>query len=231
MPTWREVQSESDPVLADWLAMYERSFPNEVRLPREVVTAQIAEAGRTPRGEDVLHVAAAMEGDAVVGGANFTYLGRSNVGLLSYIFTAPERRGRGVGGWIYRQVTTVLRADAARRGRSLEGVLLEVERDDLATGPEREERVRRLRFFAGAGARVVTGVDYLQPPLHPGEEPLPMHLMFDPAGAGRPAPSCGEVLAWVDDIYRVIYGDGAGLDEHVLQECSRRVRRAAGLPS
>ncbi len=97
MLTLRDVQSEADPALAKWLTMYERSFPREVRMPREAIAAQVnATAPVSPEG-DVLHVAAALDGDAVVGGAMCTFLNRSNLGFLSYIFIGPETRGRGVG--------------------------------------------------------------------------------------------------------------------------------------
>lgn len=229
MLTLREVQSESDPALAEWLAMYERSFLREVRMPREAIAAQVSAAARvTPEG-DVLHVAAALDGDAVVGGAMFTFLSRSNLGFLSYIFIGPETRGRGVGEWVYRQLAGMLGMDATARGQSLQGIILEVEREDLAaTVRERGERVRRLRFFARVGARIVTGIDYLQPPLHPEAEPVPLYLMFDAVGLQSPALSHERVLAWVDDAYRVVYVQEAGINERVVIDCLRQVRDSMG---
>jgi hypothetical protein len=227
MLAWRDVQSEADPTLANWLAAYERSFPIEVLLPRDVIMAQISEVSRAPSGENDFHVTAAMDGEAVVGGAMFTFLGRTSVGLLSYIFTGSERRGNGIGTWLYDRVVSVLRADATRRNRSLRGLVSEVEREDLAALPsEREERIRRLRFFTRVGARILAGVNYLQPPLHSGEEPLPMYLMFDAVGSGRPTLSSRRVLALVADIYRVAYVNGAGLSEYAVQECLERVRQS-----
>ncbi len=229
MLTWRNVESESDPALAKWLAMYERSLPREVLVPREVITAQVNAAARVRVEGDVLHVAAALDADAIVGGAMFTFLSRSSLGFLSYIFIGPEMRGRGVGAWVYRQLTGVLGSDATVRGQSLQGVICEVEREDLAATPrELEERVARLRFFARVGARIVTGINYLQPPLHPEEEPLPMYLMFDPAGSQRPTLSHERVLAWVEDAYRAVYTQGAGLSERVVAECLRQVRESMG---
>lgn len=229
MLTWRSVQSESDPVLAKWLGMYERSFPREVLVPREVIAAQINAAARVPVEGDVLHVAAALDGDAIVGGAMFSFLSQSNLGFLSYIFSGPEARGRGVVAWVYRQLTGSLASDATVRGRSLQGIIFEVEREDLAATPrEREERIRRLRFFAKVGAGVVTGIDYLQPPLHSEEEPLPMYLMFEAAGSQGPTLWQKRVIAWVEDAYRVIYVQGAGLSERVVADCLRQVRESMG---
>jgi len=229
MLTWRNVQSESDPELDKWLAMYERSFPREVLVPREVIAAQINAAARVPFEGDVLHVAAALDGDTIVGGAMFTFLSRSSLGFLSYIFIGPETRGQGFGAWVYQQVKGVLGSDATVRGQSLQGIIFEVEREDLAATPgEREERIGRLRFFARVGAHIVTGISYLQPPLHLDEEPLPMYLMFDPAGSQRSALSNERLLAWVEDAYRASYVQGAGLSERVVAECLRQVRESTG---
>ena len=106
---------------------------------------------------------------------------------------------------------------------------MEVEREDLAaTAREREERVRRLRFFARAGARIVTGIDYRQPPLHSDAEPVPLYLMFDAVGSQSPTLSHERVLAWVDDAYRVVYVQGAGISERVVIDCLRQVRESMG---
>ncbi len=123
----------------------------------------------------------------------------------------------------------MLGSDATARGQFLQGIIFEVEREDLAaTAREREERIRRLRFFARVGARIVTGIDYLQPPLHPDAEPVPLYLMFDAVGSQSPALSRERVLAWVDDAYRVVYVQEAGISERVVADCLRQVRASMG---
>ncbi len=108
----------------------------------------------------------------------------------------------------------------------------EVEREDLAGTPaEREVRTRRLHFFGRMGARILTGLDYLQPPLHAGDEPLRMCLMFDPGRSSGPPPSADRVMAWVADAYDSIYVKGTGLAEGAVARCLQQVRQSmARLP-
>jgi GNAT superfamily N-acetyltransferase len=216
-------------VLAQWLAIYERSFPRQVRVTPHVIAGQIGPAEPGSAAGDVLHVAAAMDGGVVVGGAMFSLLRRSGLGFVSYIFTAADTRGQGVGTWTYRRLVGALGADAAQNRQPLQGVIFEVEREELAeTAGEREERIRRLRFFTRMGARILTGLDYLQPPLHAGDAPLRMHLLFDPAGSPEPLPSGDRVLSWITDAYDSIYVRGSGLEAGVVAPCLQRARDSMG---
>ena len=226
--TWWEVRSGTDPTLSRWLATYEQSFPIEVRVPSEVIAEQIRQRDQGHPEFDVHHLAAALDGQDVVGGAMFSFLGHSRVGFISYIFVDSRMRGRGIGGWIHRRLITALEADsAALRSEPLAGVVFEVERDDLAETPgERTEKIGRLRFFARLGAGILTGLDYLQPPLHAGEAPLPMYLMYHPVALSSQRLSAGDVLAWVAHIYDAIYVKGAGLSERAVGDCLVRVERS-----
>ncbi|HSB69692.1 MAG TPA: GNAT family N-acetyltransferase [Candidatus Methylomirabilis sp.] len=226
--TWWEVQSGRDPTLSSWLATYEESFPFEVRAPSEVIAEQIRRRDLGQAEDDVHHLAAALDGQTVVGGAMFSFLDRSRVGFISYVFVDSRMRGHGIGEWIFRRLLAVLEADsAALHLEPMAGVVFEVEREDLAKTPgEGMERIRRLRFFARLGAGILTGLDYLQPPLHAGEAPLPMYLMYQPMALSSQGLSAGDVLAWVAHIYDAIYVKGAGLSESVVRDCLDRVERS-----
>ncbi len=184
MLQWREIESLSDPVIPQFAATYEASFPIEVRVPQQLIVARIEKKLVGDPALGVYHLGVAFDGEAMVGGAVFDFLNQSNIGFIDYIFVDRQLRSRGIGQFIYDRLSDTLGRDASRPGQEkLQGILFEIEKEDLATqAGERQHRVRRLRFFLRMGAGIASGLSYLQPPLHPGEGPLPMHLMFHPIG-------------------------------------------------
>ena len=222
---WHAVNSCADPVVPQLLATYEDSFPREVLVSPEVIVALIEKGNCSDLGADVFHIGAALEDDVVVGGAVFIFLQRCNIGFINYIFVESGRRGRGVGGFIYHHLRSILERDAmALNKRQLEGIVFEVEREDSPTalgGPT--ERIRRLRFFGRMGAVILEGLDYVQPPLHAGEDPLPMYLMFDPVGTCENLLSATRLLSWVENVYRVVYIGGSGLEAEVVGVSLHRI--------
>lgn len=225
MLDWHAVNSCADPVVPQLLAIYEKSFPLEVLVSPEVIVALIEKGGRRDLGPDVFHIGAALEDDVVVGGAVFMFLRRCNIGFINYIFVESGRRGRGVGEFIYHHLRNILERDAMTlNNRRLEGVVFEVEKEDspIAFG-EPTERIKRLRFFGRMGAAILEGLDYVQPPLHAGEDPLPMYLMFDPIGNREKLLSATRLLSWVEHIYRVVYIGGSGLEADVVGESLHRI--------
>jgi acetyltransferase (GNAT) family protein len=222
---WHAVNSCADPVVPQLLAIYEKSFPIEVLVSPEVIVALIEKGDRRDLGAAVFHIGAALEDDVVVGGAVFIFLRRCNIGFINYIFVESGRRGRGVGEFIYHHLRSILERDAtALNDRQLEGVLFEVEREDSPTAlGEPMEKIKRLRFFGRMGAGILEGLDYVQPPLHAGEDPLPMYLMFEPIGTRKKLPSLTRLVSWVENIYRVVYIGGSGLETKVVGESLHRI--------
>ena len=212
--TWHEIESGSDPLLVPLLDLYEQSFPTEVMAPRAAISGALDAA----QGRDAYRVAAAVHETSVVGGTVFNLLPRCQIGFLSYIFASRAARGQGVGKFIYNEVVRAL------LGGGADGLLFEIERPDLATtAPDQAERTRRLRFFTRMGARVVEGLDYLQPPLHPTHSAVRMHLMLHQFAAA-PAPSHSAWSSWLDEIYESVYRRGCRLDRHLLRACRSRIR-------
>ena len=228
MLNWHAVNSCADPVVPQLFAIYEESFPREVLVPADVIVALIEKGNRGDLGPDLFHVGAALEDDVVVGGAAFVFLQSSNLGFINYIFVESSSRGRGVGEFIYHHLRNILERDAmALNKRQLEGIVFEVEREDSPTAfGELTEKTKRLRFFGRMGAAILEGLDYMQPPLHAGEGPLPMHLMFDPVGNRGKLPSLTRLLSWVENIYRVVYVGGSGLEAKVVEESLHRTTRS-----
>ncbi len=222
---WREIQSLSDPVIPQFGATYEASFPIEVRVPQHLIVARIEKKLVGEPAPGVYHLGVAFDGDAMVGGAVFDFLNQTNIGFIDYIFVDRQVRSRGIGQFIYDRVSDTLVRDASRLGQEkLQGILFEIEKEGLATqAEERQQRVRRLRFFLRMGAGIISGLSYLQPPLHPGEGPLPMHLMFHPMGLPEDRLSGSLVLSWISSAYTTIYLNGFGVSGAVLRECLQRV--------
>lgn len=222
---WREIESSSDPVLPQFAATYEASFPIEVLVPQQLIVALIERKLRGELALNVYHLGVAFDGDAMVGGAVFNFLHQASIGFIDYIFVNRQLRGRGIGQFIYDRLSDTLKRDASGSGRGLlQGILFEIEREDLAAeADDRRERMRRLRFFLGRGAGIISGLNYLQPPLHPGKEPLPMHLMFHPIGVPEDQLSDSLVVFWVRSVYTVIYLHECGVSKAILTGCLRRV--------
>jgi hypothetical protein len=227
---WHEITSPSDPLLRGFLAIYDDSFPIEVRVPASTIVAAMERQAKDAPMERTRHTCAAILDERVVGGAIFSLLERNAVGFISYIFVGSALRAQGIGEYIYRHIVRTLREDAVRVHRTpLKGVLCEVEREDPALADaERIKRIRRLRFFGRMGAAILTGLHYLQPSLHPAEDPLPMHLMLDPLekGEGDDHVNSRLVLSWIEDIYHSVYLKGGEAEETVLLACHDRVKQS-----
>jgi len=230
MLVWKEIESSADAALSQFFAMYEASFPIEVMIPPRLIETLIERRERLELRLNTLHVGGVFDGDMLVGGAMFDLLHRSNIGFIDYIFVHPQLRGRRIGQFIYGRLRNSLEQDACVSGQKrLRGVLFEIENEHLAARPaERQLRTKRLRFFLRMGAGIISGVNYVQPPLHPGEEPLPMRLLFHPIGVAGEEPSPSLALSWVDDLYTAIYLHEYGVAETILADCLKRVAASMG---
>jgi predicted N-acetyltransferase YhbS len=163
------------------LAIYEASIA-----PRE---RKSAAAVRAMAGSPRHRVATAAEDGEVVG-FSLLYLGEG-VALLEYMAVAEARRGRGVGGALYRD------AREAVAGRPL---LIEI---DSPREPAADQALRRRReaFYRRLGARRLEGLRYRLP--LPGEgEPPEMDLLVD----GADVVTRAEVADWLRQIYSGVYG-------------------------
>src|SRR5215472_1066004 len=60
------------------------------------------------------------------------------------------------------------------------GLLMEIQREDVADPLESTTRKNRIRFYSKAGAMVLEGVNYILPPIHHGIKAEEMYLMIRP---------------------------------------------------
>ena len=145
---------------------------------------------------------------------------------------APETRGRGLGGWLFRQTLDRLAEDARRLvGPPPLGLFWEVERpQDAVDQAEHEMRERRIAFYRRSGGVVLEGVDFTAPPVGPGLAEVPFYLMFCPVQGGSARVS--------DDLARLIIetmlleGYGVGRESEyyrrALASLAERRRGSAG---
>jgi GNAT superfamily N-acetyltransferase len=118
--------------------------------------------------------------------------------LLEYMAVAPEKRGHGFGGELFRR--TVEHA-VTPQGSGLP-VLLEVDSDREASS-DRTLRARRIRFYRRLGCVKIKGLQYLMPLRAVGPVPE-MDLLLYRAAAAAPL-ARGDLKQWLQTIYRDVY--------------------------
>ncbi len=185
-----EVVSLSDTALPRIKEIYTGSFPPEERLGEWFFTQGIESRASEPRpGWPVFHLLVSEEEGRVGGFAAANYFAVEgdgspiNLGFLIYLAVDAPGRSRGTGALLYASTLAQLALDASFGGRKLTGMAFTVERPDAASsGMERVQRERRIAFYLRQGADLLASVDYENPPLHEGDDPIPLHLMYHPVG-------------------------------------------------
>jgi len=129
--------------------------------------------------------------------------------LLEYMAVAPEKRGHGFGGELFRR--TVEHA-VTPEGAGLP-VLLEVDSDREASS-DRAVRTRRIRFYRRLGCVKIAGLRYLMPLRGVGPVPEMDLLVYR---AVPPAPLArGDLRRWLQAVYRDVY-HGSPDDPRIAQ--------------
>jgi GNAT superfamily N-acetyltransferase len=106
--------------------------------------------------------------------ARYHLLPELGVACLWYLAIAPQARSAGLGTRFYQEIVRRLEPSAFR------AMLFEVEIPAQQAGElGREDARRRIRFYHRQGARLLTGIDYLQY-VGPHCPATPMHLMVQP---------------------------------------------------
>lgn len=182
-----------DPRLLPWMALYELSFPPSERLLIATMLQLVTEQARAmrhgaPHDEWLL---AALDGAEFVGLVHYRSFPEQRLAALWGLATQPEIRGRGIGAAIYLALWRRLREEGCR------ALLFEVERPDVTEdAAAREFAARRIGFYRRMGARLLTGVEYLQH-IGPHQPPVPMYVMVQPAETCSPA----EAFAWAKGLF------------------------------
>lgn len=168
------------------LAIYLDVFPASERQPVDVLSERIAS------GKTILLIAEVKE--CVVGFAviwNFEHL---DFALLDYLGVHKDWQAMKIG----RKVMDEVKRFLSGWGKDL---IMEIERP--GEGDNREDRLRRLRFYLQNGAFILKDVPYLLPALD-GTVPTSMLLLTIPQ-VEKNVYSGAEIKALIQDIYARVY--------------------------
>jgi GNAT superfamily N-acetyltransferase len=172
----REITDLDTPLGHEALAIYEQAFPEAERDPVEHIAAALNSADPETA---VSHFRILVDEDAVVGFTHFSSYKDYYLGYLKFIAVRADLRGKRYGPILLKDALRQLRMDGRRAtGWPYLGLILEVERPEAAENEqERELRERRIRFYERQGAVMIENLDYVAPPVAPGQPSLPFHLM------------------------------------------------------
>ena len=182
-------------------SVYDEAIPPEEREPREVIAASIR------RGVGL--AAVLRDGGEAVAMATVHLLRDPAAVFLVYLTVRRDLRGTGLGGRTLEAVLAAGRTKLRADGVEPLGAVWECDDPGRASGPERERRERRIRFFGHHGAQVLDA-PYVQPPVD-GVTPVPMVLLWRPWTPALPA-----LEPLIDAIYDQKYGAVNGIPAAVL---------------
>ncbi|KEO81321.1 GNAT family N-acetyltransferase [Tumebacillus flagellatus] len=168
--SWHELLDPQDPLFDGAFALYQASFDEIVREPREVILRGMdLQRNGTIRPNAFHFLIGVDEQNRVAALAVANYLATANFGFLVYLAVHPDFRSHGLGGQVLTQLQRLFETDARSAGHSaLGGIVLETEDD--------EDFARRSRFFQKQGFAEVQGVVYYQPALNPTTDAVALKL-------------------------------------------------------
>jgi hypothetical protein len=231
----RRVRDPEDRALAELSSLLHAAFadPNTVL---ELDRMQAFLAQPLPRQPDRhFCVVVAEEGSVVAGGTVFSYVPATHCGFSEYLVARKERHGQGLGRLLFDARQAVLNELARESGQtSCRGLFIEAD-NPQRTPPDLQARERetamdavtRLQVFAHLGFLRVE-VDYVQPPLGPGKQPVAyLDLLFAPWDE-RVRQEARVPAAWVSDTLCPIWASWA--PEDAASDCEALRHRLGTSP-
>ncbi|EIT87236.1 hypothetical protein A374_01304 [Fictibacillus macauensis ZFHKF-1] len=205
---WEFITEEHSPYISQVFSLYDEIFPIEVREPHHVFRN-----GLHGEAAKYYYFLVGIEEDHVVSFATAHYLPDVNTGFIVYLATSPTVQQRGLGSLTLEVMENKLQEAAKKAGNhSLRALALETERaEDAHTVEERVDSDKRQRFFKKHGYKKATECAYVQPPLYPGGQPVPLYLLLKTQHA---LSSVQEIVA---SMYRYKYETVNEIDSKVLQ--------------
>jgi len=164
-------------------AIYEQAFGPEEKVP----FAGLWAAARQLQGEVDVHFWGLLEGQDLLGEAWFCTLPAERLGYLGYIAIAAAGRGRGFGEILMQAVLQGM-DDLMKKATGQPPLAAFWEVRSLEDAPdeiEYQHRLRRIRFYQRFSA-VPLPVDYLCPPVAPGQPEVRFTLMAVTYPPGQP---------------------------------------------
>lgn len=196
--------------------IYHEAFPVAQRVEDSALLRLVPRGSHEPGGW-VFHLAERMP--ETVGFATGLHVSPLGLAYIAYLAVAPTWRGRGVGTALFR---SLLDAWKQARPRPPHWLFLEVERPELARDEvEREQQMRRMRFYERLGCRFIHA-DFQAPPLGPGLPVVPYWILMLPIQDADLGPAA--IRTALADLYREVYS----LDEDhpLVRNCLESLRTA-----
>lgn len=218
---WEEITYENTAYLESALKLYDQSFPKEVREPHHVFLESLKYSGKS--FPNTFKFLIGFEGEQLVSLATAHYLAEVNSGFIVYICIDPHIRSKGLGTKTLLRMEDVLNEDAKRAGNDkLKTILLETEKvETVHTAKEKEDCVKRNRFFERNNYVRFDGIEYIQPPLHEEEEHVPLQLYSK--HAGKDHLSIEEVKTMIKIMYKEKYFNVNKIDRFLLEDCLKKM--------
>ncbi|WP_025027381.1 GNAT family N-acetyltransferase [Caldalkalibacillus mannanilyticus] len=218
--TWQEITLQDTELLQSILNMYDQAFPHEVREPHEVFYQSLQyQKSCFPNS---FRLVVGFYDNKICSFATAHYLSKVNVGFIVYIVTNPLARGIGVGSKTLEKVEELLTYDAQQAGFvTLDGIILETEKEEFVhSEEERAQCAKRNLFFEKNQYVNISSVKYVQPPLHPEGEAVPLHLLIK---TNQPPLTEQKVRDIIREMYREKYEKVNHLSSELLKECYEKI--------
>jgi hypothetical protein len=203
------IHRASDPRFQAGFQLIQRTFSADLVDPASVFKEQLADQEHGKLGKNTYrfltldetadHAKQPPSAPSIAGVATFNYLAKSNVVFENY-FVAKE--GLEPHRALLKAMTDVGASDALKTGKQLSAIAVEAD--------AKEVPMKRAQ-----GYLQLEGLDYQQPPLHPGDHPVKLPLMIkvvnpdDPGFVKRNGKVVGvtsdKARAIIQDIYASIY--------------------------
>ncbi|MBU7592372.1 GNAT family N-acetyltransferase [Metabacillus halosaccharovorans] len=203
------------------MKLYDQAFPIEVREPQEVFLRSLRLAKSKKLNN--FHFLIGLECDQLVSFATGHYFANVNTGFIVYIVTNPHVRSNGLGTKTLLKIEELLNKDSISAGKSsLRGIILETETQEMVhTEKEKEDCIKRNRFFLRNNYEKYDEINYLQPALHDEVEEIPLNLFIK--NLHKTKLSKEEVKEIIYAIYKEKYSLVNEIDKNVLNHCLKKM--------
>lgn len=211
---WEEITYDNLTNIEKVFEIYDEAFPIEVREPQDIFYQSLDYAKtRLPNGFRFL---VGYEGEQLVSFATGHYFAEANIGFIVYIATNPLIRSKGLGTKTLVKIEELLNEDAISAGNvSLRATILETEKQEIVHNKaEKEDCIKRNRFFERNGYKKIDEIQYIQPPLNNGDSNVPLNLFINKNDVSKE-----EIIKYIQIIYKEKYCFVNRIDKQVLKSC------------
>lgn len=214
---WDEITLDKLSTLERVFEIYDHTFPIEVRESHNIFEKSLQYA-KNERFNNFRFLVG-FEGEKLVSFATGHYFANVNSGFIVYIVTNPMLRSKGVGTKTLLKLEELLNKDALSAGNpSLKALFLETETKDMVHSEEEKENcIKRDRFFSINGFKRFQKIDYLQPPLHLGGSNVPLNLYIKSLQASEITEA--EIIEVIRAIFKEKYYLVNGIKKDILHHC------------